>query len=97
MTTMRNTMRKAEVRVVGAGLAMLLATPAYAGGLSKANSVVTELTADVRTMVPLIAVFILLCLGVAWGAKWIRFVTLLQFGAGVILAGSAAEIVSMLF
>ena len=76
---------------------MLAATPAACAGLSRATSVVNELTSDVRAMIPLLAVVILLCLGVAWGAKWIRFLTLLQFGAGVILAGSAAEIVSMLF
>lgn len=90
-------MEKAETKLAAVAVAMLAATSVQAAGLSKASSVVNELTSDVRTMIPLLAVVILLCLGVAWGAKWIRFVTLLQFGAGVILAGSAAEIVSMLF
>jgi type IV secretory pathway VirB2 component (pilin) len=90
-------MEKVETKLAAVAVAMLAATPAQAGGLSRATSVVNELTSDVRTVIPLLAVVILLCLGVAWGAKWIRFVTLLQFGAGVILAGSAAEIVSMLF
>jgi type IV secretory pathway VirB2 component (pilin) len=94
---MRKMTMKAEAKLAAVALAMLAGSPAHAGGLSRATSVVNELTSDVRTMIPLVAVVILLCLGIAWGARWIRFVTLLQFGAGVILAGSAAEVVSMLF
>jgi hypothetical protein len=83
----------AAVAAVGA----LLAARAYAGGLDRASSTVSSLTSDVRVIVPAVAVLALICLGLAWGAKWIRFVTLVQFGAGLILAASAAELVSMLF
>ena len=77
--------------------AMALAVPAGAAGLTRATGIVTTITGDLKAMIPIAAVLMLICLAVAWGAKWIRFVTLLQFGAGVILAGSAAELVSMLF
>ncbi len=93
---MRTMMRKAEAKLTVVALSMLAAMPAQAAGLQRATSVVNSITGDVKTMIPLLAILILACLGIAWGAKWIRFVTLLQFGAGVILAGSAAELVAML-
>jgi len=85
------------VRAAMAAVGALLAAPAYAGGLDRANSTITSLTSDVRVIVPGVAVLALICLGLAWGARWIRFVTFMQFGAGLILAASAAELVSMLF
>jgi type IV secretory pathway VirB2 component (pilin) len=93
---MRKMMEKAEAKLAVMAVAMVAAMPAQAGGLQRATSVVNSITGDVKTMIPLLAIVILACLGIAWGVKWIRFVTLLQFGAGVILAGSAAELVAML-
>ncbi|HVO19902.1 MAG TPA: TrbC/VirB2 family protein [Anaeromyxobacter sp.] len=82
---------------VGAGGGLLLASAAEAAGLSRATSVVNGLTSEVKVLVPLVAVLALIVLGILWGTKVIRFVTLCQFGAAVIVAGSAAEIVNMLF
>ncbi len=80
------------------GLALLMtASSAEAAGLTRAVSVVNSITSDVRMIIPLVAVVALIVLGVMWGCRVIRFVTLCQFGAGVVLAGSAAEVVSMLF
>lgn len=70
---------------------------AEAAGLARAASVATSLTNDVRTIIPVVAVLALLVLGVLWGCRVIHFVTLCQFGAGIVLAGSAVEVVSMLF
>jgi len=85
------------IRVAGAGAGLLLASAAEAAGLSRATSVVNGLTSEVKVLVPLVAVLALIVLGILWGTKVIRFVTLCQFGAAVIVAGSAAEIVNMLF
>jgi hypothetical protein len=70
---------------------------AEAAGLSRATSVLTSITSDVRVIIPIIAVLALITLAILWGTRVIRFVTLCQFGGALILAGSAAEIVSMLF
>ena len=79
-------------------MAFLAATSsAEAAGLQRATSVVNSLTSDLRVFIPLVAVLALMVLGLLWGTKVIRFVTLIQYGAGVIIAGSAAEFVSMLF
>lgn len=94
---MRMMTRKTETKLAVMALSMLAAMPAQAAGLQRATSVVNSLTGDVKTIVPVLAILVLVCLGVAWGLKWIRFVTLVQFGAGIILAGSAAEVVAMLF
>ena len=85
------------MRATVAAVGTLFAAQAYAGGLDRANSTVSSLTSDVRVIVPGVAVLALICLGLAWGLRWIRFVTFMQFGAGLILAASAAELVSMLF
>lgn len=89
--------KKEELRLVLLAGVLAGAAPAQAAGLTRATGIVTSITSDVKVIIPVAAVLILICLAVAWGAKWIRFTTLLQFGAGVILAGSAAELVSMLF
>ena len=86
-----------RMRAAMVAVAALQGGPAYAGGLDRTSSTITSLTSDVRIIVPGVAVLALTCLGVAWGARWIRFVTFIQFGAGLILAASAAELVSMLF
>jgi len=79
------------------GALLLLAESAEAAGLTRAASVVNSLTSDVRTLIPLVAVVALIVLAVMWGLRVIRFATLCQFGAGIVLAGSAAEVVTMLF
>jgi hypothetical protein len=80
-------------------VAAILVAPAAAeaAGLSRATSVLTSITSDVRVLIPIIAVLALITLAILWGTRVIRFVTLCQFGGALILAGSAAEIVSMLF
>jgi type IV secretory pathway VirB2 component (pilin) len=93
---MRQIMKRAEAKMTAAALAMIAAMPAQAAGLQKATSVINSLTSDVKTIIPLVAILALGCLALAWGLKWIRFLTLLQLGGGVLLAGSAAEIVAML-
>ena len=79
------------------GALLLFAESAHAAGLTRAASVVNSITSDVRTLIPLVAVVALIVLAVMWGLRVIRFATLCQFGAGIVLAGSAAEVVSMLF
>ncbi len=80
-----------------AGAILLAPGVAEAAGLSRATSVVTSITSDVKILVPIIAGLALIVLGILWGCRVIRFVTLCQFGGALIVAGSATEIVSMLF
>jgi hypothetical protein len=47
--------------------------------------------------VPVIAAIILLCLGVAYAGRFIEKDTFVRWAIGVIIAGSAVQITSMLF
>ena len=88
---------RSKLRGLIVGGLLLLSDSAEAAGLTRAASVVNSLTSDVRTLIPLVAVVALIVLAVMWGLRVIRFATLCQFGAGIVLAGSAAEVVTMLF
>lgn len=77
--------------------AVLSANAAEAAGLTRAQTVVTGMTGDLRVLVPAVAILGLMVLAVLWGFRVIRLATLVQFGGALVVAGSAAELVSMLF
>jgi hypothetical protein len=93
--------RNGRASLRGVGLAMLgalcMAAPASAQGLQKARSVLEILQDELTTIVPVIAAITLLCLGVAYAARFIEKDTFARWAIGVIIAGSAVQITSMLF
>jgi type IV secretory pathway VirB2 component (pilin) len=69
---------------------------AEAQGLARARSVLQNFQGELLTIVPVIAVISLIVLAVLWATKVIRFHSLVQWGAGVVLVGCASQLVSML-
>lgn len=76
---------------------LLAVSPAAAQGLQKARSVLEILQDELTTIVPVIAAITLLCLGVAYAGRFIEKDTFARWAIGVIIAGSAVQITSMLF
>lgn len=76
---------------------VLAVSPAAAQGLQKARSVLEILQDELTTVVPVIAAITLLCLGVAYAGRFIEKDTFARWAIGVIIAGSAVQITSMLF
>ncbi|EJF97354.1 hypothetical protein MEE_00066 [Bartonella elizabethae F9251 = ATCC 49927] len=74
-------------------------TSAYAAAktLQNAENALTELQADIKVIIPIAAAVILLCLAIAYAGRYIGKDTFVRWAVGVVIAGSAAELVKMLF
>ncbi|WP_273720593.1 MULTISPECIES: VirB2 family type IV secretion system major pilin TrwL [unclassified Bartonella] len=78
-------------------IALLIVHPAYAQ-LGKAKDALTALQTDLTTnIIPIAAAVILLCLAIGYAGRYIEKDTFVRWAIGVVIAGSATELVKMLF
>ncbi|WP_332060094.1 VirB2 family type IV secretion system major pilin TrwL [Bartonella sp. CB74] len=68
-----------------------------ATALTKAETALTGLEKDLAVIIPIAAAIILLCLAVCYAGRYIEKDTFLRWSVGVIVAGSAGELVKLLF
>lgn len=78
-------------------LAAMFAMPAHAQGLSNAKSVLDSFLGELKTIVPVAATIALIGLALAYAAKMVEKDTLIRWGIGIIVAGSAGTLASTLF
>ncbi|WP_273720595.1 MULTISPECIES: VirB2 family type IV secretion system major pilin TrwL [unclassified Bartonella] len=77
--------------------ALLIAHPAYAA-LNNAKTALEALRDDLSVkIIPIAAAVILLCLAIGYAGRYIEKDTFVRWAIGVVIAGSAAELVTMLF
>ncbi|MCZ2328771.1 VirB2 family type IV secretion system major pilin TrwL [Bartonella sp. F02] len=77
-------------------IVFLMAHPAYAR-LEKARNILNEIQTELKTIVPIAATVILIGLAIGYAGRFIEKDTFIRWGIGVIVAGSALQITSMLF
>lgn len=82
---------KAAVATISA----LASFNANAGGLAKAKGALDSFLSELHVIVPVAATIVLICLGLAYSWRMIQKDTLVQWGVGIIIVGSAAEIVAL--
>ncbi|WP_375703230.1 VirB2 family type IV secretion system major pilin TrwL [Bartonella sp. AD13SXNS] len=71
--------------------------PAYAN-LGKAKTALETLRDDlINNIIPVAAAVILLCLAIGYAGRYIGKDTFIRWAIGVIIAGSATQLVAMLF
>ncbi|GAA4657735.1 VirB2 family type IV secretion system major pilin TrwL [Bartonella pachyuromydis] len=71
--------------------------PAYAE-LKHAKSALEKLQEDlIKNLIPVAAAVILLCLAIGYAGRYIEKDTFVRWAIGIVIAGSAAELVKMLF
>ena len=87
---------KKFTHLVAALTSMVLATPASAAGLDQAQSVLTTLQTDLTTIIPIIATVALMLSGVFYAMRMIHKDTFVHWFIGILIVGSASEIVSMI-
>jgi hypothetical protein len=92
---MKRNQAAAKAAVVAA--VMMFANVAHAAGLAKGRSVLATVQTEMQLYIPLVATLALGILAILWATKVMHFRSVAQWAGGVILAGSASEIVSMLF
>ncbi|WP_208440200.1 VirB2 family type IV secretion system major pilin TrwL [Bartonella raoultii] len=77
--------------------AFFITHPAYAA-LDKAKTALGNLKKDLTDkIIPVAAAIILLCLAIGYAGRYIEKDTFVRWAVGVVVAGSAAQLVEMLF
>lgn len=77
-------------------LAVAATESAQAQGLQKAKGILDTFKAEILTIIPIAAVVILIFLAIGYAGRFIEKDTFVRWAIGVIIAGSATEIVAML-
>ncbi|WP_029461248.1 TrbC/VirB2 family protein [Solidesulfovibrio alcoholivorans] len=77
-------------------LAACIVSPAYAAGLSQATTVLNSIKENLTTIIPILATVALMIIGVMYAMRMMHKDTFVHWLIGIIIAGSAAEITSMI-
>ncbi|MET3559395.1 cellobiose-specific phosphotransferase system component IIC [Bartonella japonica] len=79
--------------------AFFMTHPVYAQveKLKKAETILKAVQKDLNTIIPIAAAVILLFLAIGYAGRYIGKDTFVRWGAGVIIAGSASELVTFVF
>ncbi|WP_273718669.1 MULTISPECIES: VirB2 family type IV secretion system major pilin TrwL [Bartonella] len=79
--------------------AFFMDNSAYAAAttLKHAEDALGKLQADIQAIIPIAAAIILLCLAIGYAGRYIGKDTFVRWAIGVVIAGSAAQLVSLLF
>ncbi|WP_375625204.1 VirB2 family type IV secretion system major pilin TrwL [Bartonella sp. MU37NMGALS] len=70
---------------------------AQAQTLQNAEKALKDLQGDIQKIIPIAAAVILLCLAIGYAGRYIEKDTFVRWAIGVVIAGSAAQLVSLLF
>ncbi|WP_406604061.1 VirB2 family type IV secretion system major pilin TrwL [Bartonella gliris] len=84
------------ITITVATTALLMTHPAYAQ-LANATKALDELKKELLKIIPIAAAVILLCLAIGYAGRYIGKDTFVRWAIGVVIAGSASEIATLLF
>ncbi|WP_019221073.1 VirB2 family type IV secretion system major pilin TrwL [Bartonella senegalensis] len=70
---------------------------AQAKSLKKAKDALDKFQTELNTIIPVAAAVILLCLAIGYAGRYIGKDTFIRWAIGVIIAGSATQLATMLF
>ncbi|WP_330169324.1 VirB2 family type IV secretion system major pilin TrwL [Bartonella grahamii] len=65
--------------------------------LDPANKALNALQTDLKTLIPIAAAVILLCLAIGYAGRYIEKDTFIRWAIGVVIAGSATQLATLLF
>ncbi|WP_375640673.1 MULTISPECIES: VirB2 family type IV secretion system major pilin TrwL [unclassified Bartonella] len=80
--------------------AFFMDSSAYAASasvLKNAETALTGLQTDLKVIIPIAAAVILLCLAIGYAGRYIGKDTFVRWAIGVVIAGSATQLVTLLF
>ncbi|EJF79809.1 TrbC/VIRB2 family [Candidatus Bartonella washoeensis] len=66
-------------------------------GLQNAKGILDKFKSELDTIIPIAAAVILLCLAIGYAGRYIEKDTFVRWAIGVVIAGSATQIATMLF
>jgi len=87
----------AVVQKAAISVAVLASTSQFASaqGLQKAKGVLEGFKVELTDLIPTVAVIALILLGIGYATKFVEKDTFVRWGIGVIIVGSAAQIVAL--
>ncbi|WP_375624412.1 MULTISPECIES: VirB2 family type IV secretion system major pilin TrwL [unclassified Bartonella] len=91
---------KKNAAISAAITALFMDSSAYAASakvLTNAENALEGLQTDLKVIIPIAAAVILLCLAIGYAGRYIGKDTFVRWAIGVVIAGSAAQLVSLLF
>ncbi|WP_375651704.1 VirB2 family type IV secretion system major pilin TrwL [Bartonella sp. LB28NMGDW] len=96
-TTARNKIAAFSAALTVFFMASSAHAQAQATTLTKASDALTALQTDLKVIIPIAAAVILLCLAIGYAGRYIGKDTFVRWAIGVVIAGSATQLVTMLF
>ncbi|SQF96735.1 VirB2 family type IV secretion system major pilin TrwL [Bartonella quintana] len=86
-------------KTIAAMTVFIILHPLYAQAqtLDTAKSALSKFQTELKTIIPVAAALILLCLAIGYAGRYIEKDTFIRWAIGVIIAGSATQIATMLF
>ncbi|WP_375670737.1 VirB2 family type IV secretion system major pilin TrwL [Bartonella sp. SD1336NMGDW] len=87
------------IAISAAMTALFMDSSAYAAAsvLKNAETALTGLQTDLKVIIPIAAAVILLCLAIGYAGRYIGKDTFVRWAIGVVIAGSATQLVTLLF
>ncbi|BBL53943.1 hypothetical protein MF1_12010 [Bartonella quintana] len=88
-----------SIAIAVATIVFFMVHSAYAqvGGLTNAQKVLDSFKKQLDMIIPIAAALILLCLAIGYAGRYIEKDTFIRWAIGVVIAGSATQIATMLF
>ncbi|WP_260480215.1 VirB2 family type IV secretion system major pilin TrwL [Bartonella quintana] len=86
-------------KTIAAMTVFIITHPVYAQAqsLTTAKNALTKFQTELKTIIPIAAALILLCLAIGYAGRYIEKDTFIRWAVGVVIAGSATQIANMLF
>lgn len=97
LAKVKSAVAKAAVPGAVASTGLAISTSASAQGLSKATGVLTALQTELTTIIPICAIILLLISAIGYAGGFLQKDTFVRWAVGIVIGGSAAQIVAMLF
>ncbi|ETS09517.1 VirB2 family type IV secretion system major pilin TrwL [Bartonella henselae] len=98
LINLRSKNNKRIVAISTAITVFFMDSPVYAQKLDNAKSALSNLQTELTgKIIPVAAAVILLCLAIGYAGRYIEKDTFIRWAIGVIIAGSASELVTLLF
>ncbi|ETS17204.1 hypothetical protein Q649_00159 [Bartonella quintana JK 73] len=99
LNDLQSTSNNKSIAIAAAMTVFFMAHPAYAQarGLENAKKTLDSFKEQLDIIIPIAAALILLCLAIGYAGRYIEKDTFIRWAVGVIIAGSATQIATMLF
>ncbi|BBO60322.1 TrbC/VirB2 family protein [Mycoavidus sp. B2-EB] len=93
----RDLLNRVSANSVLGAATLTIANAALAQGLSKATGVLQTLQTELTSIIPICATILLLFIGLAYAGRFLEKEAAVRWVIGIIIAGSAVQITTMLF